>query len=213
MFRKYSSRFHTQSYKRSASYSKGTKLCICCKTLFILIKCLIRKRVISFIISMTNVNPRSITNGWLNINCVLCSYGLILWPPRSPEFTLADFYLGGYMKSIIYAQGYSTLDKMWNVTEATGTITHNMPNVFQRTRNSWNNRAQSCIDYNGGPFNIFRKPSETGQMPFCSHYVVYFSFLMLLVVTSRQRSACNHISTWLYLLSYKFRTGFLNLST
>lgn len=77
------------------------------------------------------------------------------------------------MKSNVYVQGCTTLDNMWNVTEATGTITHNMLNVFQQTMNSWNNRAQSCIDCNGEPFTIFCKPSETGQMAFCSQLMNY----------------------------------------
>jgi hypothetical protein len=60
-----------------------------------------------------------------------------------------------------------TRDKLWHTLEVAEMmmiiiivivvvviiiIIMNLPDVFQRIRNSWNNRAQLCIDCNGGPF-------------------------------------------------------------
>jgi hypothetical protein len=78
--------------------------------------------------------------------------GPAVWPPRSPDLTTADFYLWGHLKSVVYAQWCSTRDELWNAIEAAGTTIRNMPDVFQRTRNSWRNRAQLRADCNGGPF-------------------------------------------------------------
>jgi hypothetical protein len=44
--------------------------------------------------------------------------------------------------------------KQWNATEAAGTTIRSMPGVFQRTRNSWHNRAQLFIGFNDGPFQL-----------------------------------------------------------
>jgi hypothetical protein len=78
--------------------------------------------------------------------------GPVVWPPRSPDLTPADFYLWGHLKSIVYAQRCNTRDELWNAIEEAGRTIRNMPDVFQRTRNSWRNRAQLCIDCNGGRF-------------------------------------------------------------
>jgi hypothetical protein len=78
--------------------------------------------------------------------------GSVVWPPRSPDLTPADFYLWGHLKSIVYAKRCNPRDELWNAIEAAVTTIRNMPDIFQQTRNSWRNGAQLCFDCNGRPF-------------------------------------------------------------
>jgi hypothetical protein len=45
----------------------------------------------------------------------------------------------------------SPWDELWNDTEAAGMTTGNMTDIFRLFRNFWLNRAQLCIDCDGGP--------------------------------------------------------------
>jgi hypothetical protein len=72
--------------------------------------------------------------------------GRVVWPPRSPELTPAYFYLWGHLKTILFSQRCNTREELWNAIEAAGTIIRSMPDVFQRTRNSWRNCSHLCID-------------------------------------------------------------------
>jgi hypothetical protein len=67
--------------------------------------------------------------------------GPIVWPLRSPDLTPAYFYLWSHLKSIFYTERCNTRGDLWNATEAAGVTSGDMPGVFQRTRNSWRNRA------------------------------------------------------------------------
>ncbi|KAG8242441.1 hypothetical protein J6590_065895 [Homalodisca vitripennis] len=56
------------------------------------------------------------------------------WPPRSPDLTPADFFLWGWMKSIVYSKRINTIEELRNrITEAAETI-KNAPNVMKRAR-------------------------------------------------------------------------------
>jgi hypothetical protein len=74
--------------------------------------------------------------------------GPFVWPPRSPDLTPVYFYLWGHLKPIIYARRCNSRNELWNAIETAETTMHNMPDVFQRTWNSWCNRAQLCSDCN-----------------------------------------------------------------
>jgi hypothetical protein len=56
--------------------------------------------------------------------------GPVVWPPRSPDLTTADFYLWGHLKSMVYAQRHNTRDEMFNVTDAAEMIIRYVHDVF-----------------------------------------------------------------------------------
>jgi hypothetical protein len=70
----------------------------------------------------------------------------VVWPSQSPGLTPADFSVWCLMKRSFMPNGGT-----WDTAEAAGTVC-NVPDVFQWTTSSWGNRAELCIDCNGGPF-------------------------------------------------------------
>lgn len=78
--------------------------------------------------------------------------GSVKWPPRSPDLTPADFFVWGWMKSIVYSKRINTQEELQNrITEAAETI-RNTPNVMKRARKQWIRRVKLCIEQNGGHF-------------------------------------------------------------
>jgi hypothetical protein len=56
---------------------------------------------------------------------------LITWPPHSPDLTPLDFFLRGYMRSLVYETPAETQhDLVGRTTVAAGTI-REMPGIFQ----------------------------------------------------------------------------------
>jgi hypothetical protein len=86
----------------------------------------------------------------------------IVWPQRSPDLTHVDFCLWDHLKSIVYTQLCITRYELWNAIQGAGTAILNMPDVSQRTRNSWRNRLSCRLTLILGRFNIFCEPLVTG---------------------------------------------------
>jgi hypothetical protein len=75
-----------------------------------------------------------------------------LWPPRSPDLSPPDFFLWGYLKETVYQENPHTLEDLRNnITNAVQGIT---ADVLRRV--SWNmcRRVQSCLQQNGGHFQL-----------------------------------------------------------
>lgn len=93
---------------------------------------------------------RTVRN-WLNNNFPLKWIGRrgpTLWPPRSPDLTLCDFFLWGWAKDEVYKTNPKTLTVL---EERIHTVLNNVPQEF--LKNSMNNvqvRLQKCIDNKGG---------------------------------------------------------------
>ena len=53
--------------------------------------------------------------------------GPILWPPRSPDLSPLDFFLGGYIKNVVYAETVRNIQHLQDrITSATETVTRDM---------------------------------------------------------------------------------------
>lgn len=78
--------------------------------------------------------------------------GPVAWSPRSPDINPLDFYLWGYVKSIVYRNALN------NIADLKQRIIHGFeeirrdPNVFQRVRNSFDRRITACIRAEGDHF-------------------------------------------------------------
>ena len=73
-----------------------------------------------------------------------------LWPPGSPDLTLPDYFLWGYLKRRVYQNKPRTIDALKaNITQEIQAVT---PDVLARTFQNMARRVQSCLDANGGHF-------------------------------------------------------------
>ena len=73
-----------------------------------------------------------------------------LWPPRSPDLTLTDYFLWGYLIGRVYLNKPRTIDVLKaNITEEIQAVT---ANVLARTFQNTACMVQSCLDANGGHF-------------------------------------------------------------
>ena len=73
-----------------------------------------------------------------------------LWPLRTPDLTLPDYFLWGYLKGRIHQNKPQTIEALKaNVTEEIQAMT---ADVLARTFQNMVHRVQSCLDTNGGHF-------------------------------------------------------------
>jgi hypothetical protein len=69
-----------------------------------------------------------IIRNWLNNNFPerwIGTYGLGLWPARSPDPNQCDFFLWGYIKNLVYAEPIGTIDELRNRIEDAATVIRN----------------------------------------------------------------------------------------
>jgi len=79
--------------------------------------------------------------------------GAIEWPPRSPDLTPLDFFLWGYLKSIVYKTRPADIDELKRrITAACQSISGE---VFRNVREECENRLYYCLQQNGQHFEQF----------------------------------------------------------
>lgn len=78
---------------------------------------------------------------------LISRYGNLRWPPRSPDLSLCDFFLWGYLKSRVYVNKPRCLEDLkTTIQEEIVRIPRQM--LINATR-SFRDRLQSCINING----------------------------------------------------------------
>ena len=81
--------------------------------------------------------------------------GPIEWPPRSPDLTPMDFFLWGYIKSIVFRTQPASLEILrQKIIEACRNIPREM---FQKVREEFENRLYFCMEQNGCHFEQLLK--------------------------------------------------------
>lgn len=77
------------------------------------------------------------------------------WPPRSPDLNPLDFFLWGYMKSLVYSDGEieNVEDLRQRIINAAQRIRLEAP--FQRVRDNYSRRLEACLHAEGGHFEHF----------------------------------------------------------
>lgn len=82
---------------------------------------------------------------------IISRKGFVNWPPRSCDLTPCDFFLWGYLKSLVYANKPATLDALEaNIRDAIAGIT---PQILDRVIKNWADRMLSCKRSRGGHLN------------------------------------------------------------
>ncbi|GFX69153.1 putative transposable element [Trichonephila clavipes] len=75
--------------------------------------------------------------------------GPVNWPPRSCDFTLLDYFLWGYVKSLVYVDKPQTLDHLEdNIRRVIADI---RPQMFERVIENWTSRLDSIRASHGSP--------------------------------------------------------------
>ena len=90
----------------------------------------------------------------------------VVWPPRSCDLTLLDYYLGGVVKDKCYAYKPETIDAFKdNIREAIGKIQlHTIDNVLENcSRGSHLNEIIFHYEPEGSCFQIKKEISENIQ--------------------------------------------------
>ena len=88
---------------------------------------------------------------------LISKFGNVWWPPRSPDLTVPDFYLWGYLKDTVYKnKPQSIIDLKRNIREEIRTI---LTEILKNVINSLPRRMEACIKSNGKHLNdvIFKK--------------------------------------------------------
>jgi hypothetical protein len=78
--------------------------------------------------------------------------GPTAWPPRSPDLNSCNFYLWGYMKSMVYRTAVNTQDDLLNRIMLAAERIRNDQDELARVSRSLLRRANACIRANGGHF-------------------------------------------------------------
>uniref|UniRef100_A0A673C512 Uncharacterized protein n=1 Tax=Sphaeramia orbicularis TaxID=375764 RepID=A0A673C512_9TELE len=94
-----------------------------------------------------------LSNRWIGRRS-FCSYS---WPPRSPDLSVYDFFLWGYLKSKVYTTRPRTLDEL---KQRIQDEIHSIPaEMLQRSMRNLNSRFQECIRTGGRHLQevIFKK--------------------------------------------------------
>lgn len=78
--------------------------------------------------------------------------GAIRWPARSPDLTPLDFFLWGYMKSLVYETPVNTQEELLGRVMAASLHIQQDPHIFQRVRDSMSRRINLCNQVGGRHF-------------------------------------------------------------
>ncbi|PSN53790.1 hypothetical protein C0J52_06219 [Blattella germanica] len=79
---------------------------------------------------------------------VISRFGDIPWPPHSPDLSIPDFFLWGYLKQNVYTRRLRTLQELKEaIIEEVATIDRDL---LQKVFGSFRKRLQECMDCNGG---------------------------------------------------------------
>ena len=68
---------------------------------------------------------------------------MVLWPPRSPDFTRASFYLWRHLKGRIYSKSFSKPNDFRLMTEAAATTMSLVSSYVHCSVNCWRNKTFS----------------------------------------------------------------------
>lgn len=74
----------------------------------------------------------------------------VAWPARSPDLNPLDFFLWGYLKSLVYRNPIESVDELKERIIMSCETIRRIPGVFERVRKSMTKRLNRCIEMHGG---------------------------------------------------------------
>jgi len=90
------------------------------------------------------------------VTCVR-SFGDIAWPARSPDITLPDFFLWGFLKHRVFRMRIMTIQELkLAIVDEVAAID---ADLRRRVYCNFQTRLQQCIDVNGGHLSDVQKIS------------------------------------------------------
>ena len=75
--------------------------------------------------------------------------GPVTWPPRSPDLTPLDFFLWGYMKSLVYETPVESEEDLLARIMAAAQEIQETPGIFERVYENMLRRCNVCIELGG----------------------------------------------------------------
>jgi len=81
------------------------------------------------------------------VTCVR-SFGNIAWPARSPQLTVPDFFLWGFLKDRVFRRRIMTIQELKQAT--VGEVAAIDEDLRRRAYSNFQTRLQQYIDVNGG---------------------------------------------------------------
>lgn len=86
-------------------------------------------------------------NRWIGRN------GPVAWPPRSPDLNPCDFFLWGYMKSLVFKTPIDTQEELIaRIEQAAATVRQKPISLLRAVTEQWLRRANRCVEVNGDNF-------------------------------------------------------------
>ena len=74
------------------------------------------------------------------------------WPPRSPDLSMCDFFLWGFLKSIVYRRPLQDINELKvAITEAFQQVTVTM---LEKAALDYRRRLHKCLENDGGHVEI-----------------------------------------------------------
>lgn len=74
--------------------------------------------------------------------------GPVAWPPRSPDLNPLDYFVWGYLKSLVYAVPVQNVEELQQRVVNGCEVIRNRLGIFQKVRKSMKKRVRSCIEMN-----------------------------------------------------------------
>ncbi|GFV56971.1 hypothetical protein TNCV_1678521 [Trichonephila clavipes] len=99
---------------------------------------------------------------------LISRFGPVNWPPRSCDLTPLDYFLWGYVKSLVYADKPQTLDHLEdNIRRVIADI---RPQMLEKVIGNWTSRLDYIRANRGSPmpeiiFTMNEKVSNHGSIP------------------------------------------------
>ncbi|GFU01006.1 transposable element Tc3 transposase [Trichonephila clavipes] len=83
---------------------------------------------------------------------LISRFGLVNWPPRSCDLTPLDYFLWGYVKSLVYADKLQTLDDLEdNICRVIADI---RPQMLEKVIENWTSRLDYIRASRGSPMPV-----------------------------------------------------------
>ncbi|GFW83307.1 hypothetical protein TNCV_2509471 [Trichonephila clavipes] len=81
--------------------------------------------------------------------CLISRFGPVNWPPRSCDLTPLDYFLWGYVKSLVYADKPQTLDHLEDSIRRV--IADIRPQMLEKVIENWTSRLDYIRASRGSP--------------------------------------------------------------